>query len=226
MKILIAEDDVVSAKVIARELQKLGHDVRQTKDGLEAWNVIQEEHYPLVVTDWMMPGMEGIELCRRIRSLWNRGYVYIIMLTAKGDKEDQSEAMRAGADDFLSKPLNRADLIARLTATHIHGITPEISRSEIGQAAVPRLLELLRDPDFPRRDNLVAHLGHLGGPGIRGDQQCDGRRKHEPDTRHRNRALDQQPPSNDDGQAGAEHRYRNDGGEQPAHVAASCSLPD
>ena len=117
MRILIAEDDRVSAKILRRELDELGHEVVHCRDGQEAWEAFQREPFAVVITDWVMPKLEGPELCRRVRSLWSRGYAYVILLTSRADSpEDRATAMRAGADDFLSKPFHRLDLHARLAS--------------------------------------------------------------------------------------------------------------
>lgn len=115
MKILIAEDDTVSAKVLQKALERLGHEAVLAETGTQAWQMAQAHHYPMVISDWMMPGMEGPELCRRIRALKSPGYSFFVVLTAKGQKEDRLEAMHAGADDFLSKPVDREELRARLS---------------------------------------------------------------------------------------------------------------
>ena len=116
MKILIAEDDGVSRRVLETRLEKWGHQVVITKDGAEAWNVFKDEEFSMVITDWMMPELDGVELLKRIRSSHTSGYVYIMMLTAKQQKNDLLEAMEAGADDFLTKPFDKDELRVRLRA--------------------------------------------------------------------------------------------------------------
>jgi PAS domain S-box-containing protein len=114
MRILIAEDDPVFALMLEKTLRRFGHEVVAKRDGAEAWTAIQREPFPVVITDWMMPNLQGIELCRLIRTLRDRDYTYVIVLTCKGRREDRLEALRAGADDFLQKPLDSEDLSARL----------------------------------------------------------------------------------------------------------------
>ena len=114
MKILIAEDDKISARILERSLTLLGYEPVVESDGTSAWETLQTEHFPVLITDWMMPGIEGPELCRKVRSLPTEKYTYIVMLTARGEKSDRNEAMESGADDFLSKPLDRQELEARL----------------------------------------------------------------------------------------------------------------
>ena len=116
MKILIAEDELVSRKLLARTLSQWGHEVSAACDGQEAWEMLQAEGMHFVITDWMMPRMNGIELCKQIRCLCEDHLVYIILLTAKNKKEDIVLGMEAGADDFISKPFDRNELLARVRA--------------------------------------------------------------------------------------------------------------
>lgn len=115
MNVLIAEDDGVSRLVLRKALEELGCSVHAVKDGEEAWELFQKSTFPLVISDWMMPGVDGIELCRRVRSVRDRGYTYFILLTARDSKQDRLHAIESGADDFLSKPLDRAELASRLS---------------------------------------------------------------------------------------------------------------
>lgn len=117
MRILIAEDDVVSSHLLATTLTNWGHEVVITRNGLEAWDALQKTDAPLLaILDWMMPGMDGLEVCRRVRQEITASPIYIILLTAKGHKEDLIEGMKAGADDYLTKPFDRQELKVRLQA--------------------------------------------------------------------------------------------------------------
>jgi signal transduction histidine kinase len=116
MKILIAEDALVSRRLLERHLQAWGHAVVAATDGAEAWQCFVADEFPIVISDWMMPEMDGLELVRRIRASERPGYVYIILLTAKSQTEDLVAAMEAGADDFVAKPFERDELRARLRA--------------------------------------------------------------------------------------------------------------
>jgi phosphoserine phosphatase RsbU/P len=115
MRILIAEDDDTSRLVLETTLRKWGYEVLPTADGEEAWRQLQGEDPPqLAVLDWMMPNLDGVALCRRIRSVPDLSSTYIIMLTARDTADDMAEALNAGADDYVSKPPNRKELRARL----------------------------------------------------------------------------------------------------------------
>jgi len=115
VKILIAEDDPVSRRLLEAFLSKWGYDVVITCDGKEAWEVLNEEDAPsLVVSDWMMPKVDGLELCRKIREMQRSRYTYFIILTAKERKEDVIQGLEAGADDFLIKPFHQEELKYRV----------------------------------------------------------------------------------------------------------------
>lgn len=115
MKILIADDDEVSRIRLEDMLVKHGYDVMAVADGHEAWQVLQGEDRPkLAILDWMMPGMDGLELCRKVRQNPDAPYVYILLLTAKAQKEDIVHGLEAGADDYITKPFDDQELQARL----------------------------------------------------------------------------------------------------------------
>ncbi len=116
MNVLIAEDDPVSRRILQGHLEKWGHEVTAAVDGGAAWRLFQQGTYPLVVSDWVMPEVDGPELVRRIRALDRPGYVYIILLTARSEKQDVVRGMEAGADDFVTKPFDREELRVRLRA--------------------------------------------------------------------------------------------------------------
>jgi two-component system, NtrC family, sensor kinase len=116
VKILIADDDPVSRRLLQSYLQKWGYKVTAAQDGAEAWHLFERGSFPMVITDWMMPELDGSGLIRRIRASQRPGYVYAMLLTAKSQKEDLVEGMEAGADDFLTKPFDRDELRVRLRA--------------------------------------------------------------------------------------------------------------
>jgi signal transduction histidine kinase len=116
MQILVADDDAVSRRLLQAQLQRCGYEVATAADGDEAWRSFEAGNFPLVLTDWMMPGLDGVELVRRIRAAGRPGYVYVILLTARSQKEDVVEGMEAGADDFLTKPCHPDELRVRVRA--------------------------------------------------------------------------------------------------------------
>jgi DNA-binding response OmpR family regulator len=114
MKILVAEDDQDSRELLTWLLQKLGHQVQAAPDGKEAWNAFRKGRFRIVISDVLMPEIDGLELCRRIRSHKQSKYTYIIIITALIGKKDYLEGMEAGADDFVTKPFDPDELKARL----------------------------------------------------------------------------------------------------------------
>jgi len=117
MRILIAEDDAISRRLLESSLQKWGHDVVAVSDGREAMQVLQAtDAPPLAILDWMMPEMDGVQVCRAVRGPTTERILYVILLTAKGQKKDIVAGLEAGADDYLIKPFDREELRARLNA--------------------------------------------------------------------------------------------------------------
>lgn len=115
MKILIAEDDLVSRRLLEATLTKWGYEVAHACDGLAAWEALQQPAAPsLAILDWMMPGLDGVEVCRRIRAIPARQPLYLILLTAKGARADIVAGLQAGADDYVAKPFDPEELQARL----------------------------------------------------------------------------------------------------------------
>jgi two-component system cell cycle response regulator len=115
VKVLIAEDDPVSRRLLEVFLSKWGHEVIVARDGVEAWELLQNPEAPtLVISDWMMPCIDGLELCRRMRGMEKLDYTYFIILTAKGKKEDVIMGLEAGADDYLVKPFDQEELRCRV----------------------------------------------------------------------------------------------------------------
>ncbi|MEA1935727.1 MAG: diguanylate cyclase [Thermodesulfobacteriota bacterium] len=116
MKILIAEDEKISRMVLIRTLEKRGYEVLSARDGQEGWEIFQKEkeNISIAILDWMMPGMDGLELCRRIKEAAISHYVYVIFLTGKRDIEDIVEGLETGADDYLTKPFDKRELFSRV----------------------------------------------------------------------------------------------------------------
>ncbi|HEV3129090.1 MAG TPA: SpoIIE family protein phosphatase [Solirubrobacteraceae bacterium] len=116
MRVLVAEDDAAARFLLRRAIEADGHECISAVDGTEAWEFYQQHHPEVVVSDWLMPGMDGDALCRRIREDPDAPYTYFIMLTALEDKTHVLRAMQSGVDDFLTKPLDGQDLEMRLIA--------------------------------------------------------------------------------------------------------------
>ncbi|MBN2068159.1 MAG: response regulator [Opitutales bacterium] len=115
MDILIAEDDYISRKLLITELKQQGYSVSVATDGQEAWEIYDRIPHRLVISDWLMPRMDGLELCQKIRQRPDTDYTYFILLTANaGDIANYRAAMEVGVDDFLPKPMDRNQLNIRL----------------------------------------------------------------------------------------------------------------
>jgi len=147
MEILIAEDDFISRSFLQKILEGSGHTVLFAEDGLKAWELFQENNIRMVITDWMMPEMDGLTLCRNIRQAELTHYVYLIFVTAKDQKSDTVKGLESGADDYIVKPLDPEELRSRIragqriiqleddyTATHIHMLQSE-KMASVGQLA-------------------------------------------------------------------------------------------
>jgi DNA-binding response OmpR family regulator len=117
MRILVADDNPVFQNVLKTMLNSWGYEVLVAADGDQAWHILQSEDGPrMAILDWMMPGMEGIEVCRRVRGGSGMNRAYILILTAKAQSEDLRAAIDAGADDYVTKPFKSQELRARLRA--------------------------------------------------------------------------------------------------------------
>src|SRR3954451_25191955 len=116
MRILLAEDSAASRFLLQRAVEELGHECVVAEDGEQAWEIYERDGPEVVISDWIMPGLDGDELCRRIRADADSPYTYFVMLTSLEDKEHVLRGMQAGVDDYLTKPLDRNDLSARLIA--------------------------------------------------------------------------------------------------------------
>jgi DNA-binding response OmpR family regulator len=114
MRILVAEDDPVSRRVLETALTKLGHEPVLTDNGRDAWDCYVRSDVRMVISDWMMPTMDGLELTRKIRARERATYSYVILLTAMSGKANYLQGMEAGADDFVTKPVDVEELAARL----------------------------------------------------------------------------------------------------------------
>ncbi|MFO7598537.1 MAG: diguanylate cyclase [Candidatus Desulfacyla sp.] len=131
--VLIVEDDPVSRMLLEMTLTKAGYEVVSAKDGREALACFSKQFFPIVFTDWMMPEMDGLELCRSIRENVSAGYVFIFLLTARDSRSDMIAGLEAGADDYLTKPFDRLELFARLK-TAVRILNLEKSLKEANEA--------------------------------------------------------------------------------------------
>jgi DNA-binding response OmpR family regulator len=114
-KILIAEDDPISRRLLEVFLTRWGYQVSVAASGIEALELLEKADAPrLAVLDWMMPGLEGVQVCRKIRERKDRPYIYILLLSARTQKEDLLLGLESGADDYLTKPFDAQELRARL----------------------------------------------------------------------------------------------------------------
>jgi diguanylate cyclase (GGDEF)-like protein len=119
VRILIAEDDRVSGLILEHHIKKWGYETCLVHDGEQAWQIIQSQPPEMALLDWMMPGIDGLELCRRLRQstdFLEGEYIYIILLTARDERADLIRGLEAGADDYITKPLDLLELKARLNA--------------------------------------------------------------------------------------------------------------
>src|SRR5947208_6157475 len=115
LRVIIADDSAVWRQMMKGLLSKSGIDLRIASNGTDAWEMLTAEDVPtLAILDWVMPGLEGTELCEKIRRLPREHYIYTILLTSKTGKKDVAEGLRAGADDYITKPFDASELEARL----------------------------------------------------------------------------------------------------------------
>jgi two-component system, cell cycle response regulator len=116
VNILLADDDPTSRRIVETALRTLGHECHTVEDGTRAWDAFQTRQPDVVISDWVMPGLTGLQLCRNIRAHQNGNYTYFIMITSQSGRDQLLEGMTAGADDYLVKPFDPDDLQARLIA--------------------------------------------------------------------------------------------------------------
>lgn len=116
MRILVAEDDAFARQIFERALRKAGHEVTAVENGALALEAFQDAPVPLIITDWVMPKMNGIDLTRRVRERRDLAAPHVVVVSSLSPSEHMLQALRAGADDFLGKPLESVDLIERVVA--------------------------------------------------------------------------------------------------------------
>ena len=163
MRVLIADDHDVTRTALSGMLVHLGHDPVIARNGSEAWDLICREDAPaLAILDWLMPDIEGPEICRRLRDSAKRPYQYLIMLTAKGEMQDLVDSIEAGADDYLSKPFDERELRARLHAgERILALQDELR----ARATFDELTGLLNRATIRERlERAIAHIKRIAQP--------------------------------------------------------------
>jgi len=116
MRILLVDDDLPTRHLLASMLQKMGHEIVHANDGIEAWEILINNKISIVISDWQMPRMDGVELCRKLRAAELSHYIYVILITGRNQTNDLIIAMEAGADDFLTKPIQARELKVRIKA--------------------------------------------------------------------------------------------------------------
>lgn len=119
MKVLLAEDSATSRHLLQKAVEGLGHECRVTSDGAEAWEALQEFDAEVVLSDWVMPRLDGEELCRLVRAAPERPYVYFVLVTSLENRSHVQRGIEAGADDYMIKPLDPDELRVRLNAASL-----------------------------------------------------------------------------------------------------------
>ena len=127
MEILVVEDDPVSQALVRAVLERAGHKTTLAVNGREAWRTWSQAKHRLIVSDWLMPEMDGLEFCRAVRNVRADAYTYFVLLTSRSGRENFLEAMAAGVDDFMTKPIDAEELKARVhVAERILGLRREL----------------------------------------------------------------------------------------------------
>lgn len=184
---LVVDDSRMQRKILSTSLGRWGYEVDQAASGTEALAKMKAGHYDFVLSDWMMPGLDGLELCRAFRALPRRSYGYFILLTAKDEKSEVARGLEVGADDFLAKPVNSAELHARMiagerilamerelseknrlvgeTLAHLKDLYSAIDRDLVEARALQMQLVRERHRDFgtARISVMLRPSGHVGG---------------------------------------------------------------
>jgi len=142
MRVLIVDDDGMPRKMLARTLEQWGYEVVSAADGAQAWELFQNGSFGMIISDWMMPNLDGVQLCQRVREVQGRPYTYVILLTSRSDRESLVEALAAGADDFVAKPFDDQELHARIrSGERILELSHELARQMEQMAKANRCIK-------------------------------------------------------------------------------------
>lgn len=162
MRILVAEDDPPSRLIHQMTVEQLGHECLVAEDGKRAWEIFEGSEVDVVLSNWMMPGLDGIGLCRRVRNAYRDAYTYFILLTALGEKEHLLKGMNAGADDYLTKPLDADELQVRLiSASRVTSLHRQLAEKTLGLQQLNLRLERLNVQLFEQaRKDPLTQLGN------------------------------------------------------------------
>ena len=161
MNTLIADDDDITRLLLSSAMTNLGHDVHEAINGREAWNAWSGGKFPFIISDWMMPDLDGLEFCRRIRAEPRADYTYIVLLTSRSGKANYLEAMNAGADDFITKPFEKDAFAARVrVAERILGLHENLraANSDLEQRVSERTSELQKA--LAVKSEFLSHASH------------------------------------------------------------------
>jgi two-component system, cell cycle response regulator len=175
VRILVAEDEPASRLMVETALRNLGHECQTASDGAEAWDAFRSSRPEVVISDWIMPGLTGLQLCRNIRAYTPGDYTYFILVTSQGGRDRIAEGMRAGADDYLVKPLDPDDLEVRLIAaarvtslhrqlaqqrTELEGLNQELTAISLRDPLTGLGNRMALEADLRQLEARVSRYGH------------------------------------------------------------------
>ncbi|MEO8032133.1 MAG: response regulator [Gemmatimonadota bacterium] len=156
--VLVVDDDPVTLILLPTLLTAAGYEVRTATNGREAWDILRVTPIPVVISDWSMPVLDGVQLCRQIRARTEAPYTYFILVTTRSGKDSYLTGMEAGADDFITKPVDRDELLARIkVAERILGLHQELKRLE-GLLPICAYCKRIRD-DGGKWNSLETYIG-------------------------------------------------------------------
>lgn len=175
MRVLIAEDDPLSGRLLQRAVDKFGYESQLARDGKEAWRLFTSGEVEVIISDWTMPDLDGVELCRRVREYTGASYTYFIFMTAHNSKEYFLTGMEAGADDYLLKPVDLTELkVSLIAAERVTSLHRKLNsqKAELERLNLELSEQARRDPlthlfnrlrlreDFEEIRNLMDRYGH------------------------------------------------------------------